>query len=244
MPSTPVPPPPLHRLALETLAPWEALQFALMRRLRTLPRGDGAPVLLIPGFGASDWHMQPLTRALRELGHDAHSWQLGRNLGMRAHLRAGLTQRIQNSSVQRPVTLIGWSLGGVFAREFARAMPERIARVITLGSPINGDPRANRLMPLFRLANRGRALQIDREALERRKQPPPVPSIAIYSKGDGLVSWRASLEMDAPRTRNIELRGTHLGLVWNWAVLREIAVVLASVETISPTDGENFRKRG
>ena len=207
--------------------------FALLLRgssLKKLPRGDGHPVLVIPGFGVSDTSTQPLRSILARLGHTAYGWQHGRNLGMRPAIKQGLAAQLQrlHAKHQAKVTLIGHSLGGVFAREMARAQPALVRRVITLGSPINVHPNANNLMGIFRMINRGKPVKLDLEGFQRRIVAPPVPCTAIYTRSDGIVSWRCCLEDDAPNVENIEVRGSHLGLAYNERVVRLIAERLAS----------------
>ena len=208
------------------------------RGLRDLPRGDGHPVLLIPGFGADPLAMRPLQRALTKLGYAAEDWGQGRNLGMRPQVKQGLAQKLESLAKRHDakVTLIGWSLGGVFARELARAKPEFVRRVISMGSPINRRPDANNMMPLFRLSNRGRPVKLDREGFERRKIAPPVPCTAIYTRSDGIVAWQASLEESAANTENVEVRGSHFGLVVNLEVLGVIARRLAD-DAVKLSDG-------
>lgn len=223
-------PPSLGLLLREARVLIEVPRFLIgSRALRDLPRGRGQPVLLIPGFGADALAMRPLQRALTKLGHAAEDWGQGRNLGMRPQVKQGLAQKLESLSKRHDatVTLIGWSLGGVFARELARSKPELVRRVISMGSPINARPDANNMMPLFRLANRGRPVKLDREGFERRKTAPPVPCTAIYTRSDGIVAWQASLEESAANTENIEVRGSHFGLVVNLEVLEVIARRLA-----------------
>lgn len=218
--------PSLRLLAGELCAPLDALRFAAQwPALNRLPRGDGHAVLILPGFGAGAWSLRPLRTASRRLGYAADDWGYGRNLGMRSHIKQGLTQQLQILFERSggKVSLIGWSLGGVFARELARAHPQWVRCVMTLGSPINGDPEANNMAPLFRLANRGRSARVDRAGFERRKLAPSVPCIAIYTRSDGIVAWQASCEDAAANTENVEVRGTHLGLAFNHEVLRVIA---------------------
>ena len=220
-----------HLLALEARVCAEAPLFWLRTlSVRGLPRGDGHAVLLLPGFGAGDLAMRPLRRALSRLGYAAYGWDLGVNLGMRPHIRNALSQRLQKLHAQHqgPVSLIGWSLGGVFARELARHQPQLVRAVYTLGSPFNGRPDANNMMPLFRLANRGKPVNLDWEGFCRRAAPPPVPCIAIYSKTDGIVDWRCAIENAAPNTENVEVRGSHFGLATNLAVLRVLAQRLSA----------------
>ena len=195
--------------------------------LSRLPRGDGHSVLVYPGFGASDLSTQPLRGALTRLGYDAQGWDQGRNLGMRRSLRADLDRRLEDLHRRRgKVTLIGWSLGGVYARELARSAPERVRRVVTLGSPFNHHPRANNADRLYRWINGGNDA-IDWEGFARRRVPPPVPCTAIYSKSDGIVHWRCAMEDAAPNTENVEVPGSHMGLGANVHVLRAIAERLA-----------------
>lgn len=232
--------PSLGLLLREARVLLEAPRFLISaaRAQRDLPRGDGSPVLLIPGFGADARVMRPLQRALSGLGYIAEDWGQGRNLGMRPLVKQGLAQKLETLSKRydSKVTLIGWSLGGVFARELARAKPEWVRRVISMGSPINRRPEANNMMPLFRLANRGRPVKLDREGFERRKIAPPVPCTAIYTRSDGIVAWQASMEQSATNTENVEVRGSHFGLVVNLEVLRVIARRLAD-DSVQLSDG-------
>ena len=221
--------PSLGLLLAESRVAWEAVRFLRgARRLDHLPGGDGHPVLMIPGFGADERLMRPLRTAISRLGYHAEDWGLGRNLGMRSPIRTALAEKLASMAATsaKKVSIVGWSLGGVFARELARATPEHVRQVITLGSPINRRPDANNMMTIVRLANGGRAPRIDREGFERRRVAPPVPCTAIYSRGDGIVAWEACMEELASNTRNIEVRGSHFGLVVNLEVLAVIACVL------------------
>jgi pimeloyl-ACP methyl ester carboxylesterase len=217
-------------LALEARV-FAEMPLFLLRNLRSggLPHGRQT-VMVVPGFGASDLHTLPLRRALARLGHSVHGWDQGTNLGMRPSLKNALNQRLQKLSAeqQMPVTLIGWSLGGVFAREMARHQPQLVHRVFTLGSPINGRPDANNMLALFRLANRGKPVNLDWEGFNKRRVAPPVPCTAIYSKSDGIVAWQCCMEDAASNTECAEVRGSHFGLVVNHQVLRVIAARLAA----------------
>ena len=220
-------------LLLEGRAGLEAAQLAwsYARLLRELPRGRGQPVLVIPGFGMSDRTVAPLLGLLRRLGYSSSGWGLGRNLGMRSGVKDRLAARLRElHDAHGAVTLVGWSLGGVFAREMARHQPQLVRRVITLGSPINGHPDANNMVALFRLANRGKPMKTDLDGFARRIQPPPVPCTAIYTRSDGIVAWRASVEDAALNTENIEVRGSHMGLPFNTAVIRVIVERLARAD--------------
>ncbi len=218
--------PSARLLALEARAVAELPLFVLRTRsLRGLPRGDGHPVIIIPGFGADDLASIPLRHVLTRLGYSAYGWGQGRNLGMRPRTKVALAQMLKRLSAQHDarITLVGWSLGGIFAREMARHQPELVRRVFTLGSPFTGSPDANNMQMLFRLANRGKPVRNDREGFERRRRAPPVPCVAIHSKTDGMVAWRCSVEEPSPSTENIEVRGSHFGLLFNYEVLRALA---------------------
>lgn len=222
--------PSLGLLVREVRAPLEFLRFVLSAPFtKSLPRGDGHPVMLIPGFGAGDLTMRPLAIALSRIGYAATTWGQGRNLGMNRKLHVALSRELRalRDRHQSPVSLIGWSLGGVFARELARAEPTLVRNVITLGSPFNANPEANNMMPLFRLAQRGKPVKDDREGFERRRIAPPVPCTAIHSKTDGVVAWQCSLEEPAPNTKNIEVRGSHFGMPLNRQVFEVLAKLLA-----------------
>jgi pimeloyl-ACP methyl ester carboxylesterase len=225
-----LPPPSKWLLLLEGRAPSEFLRLLLAwPQLGKLPRGDGHPVMVVPGFGAGDTSTAPLRALLARLGYASYGWEMGRNLGMRASIKDGLRNRLVklHARHEAKVSLIGWSLGGVFVREMARGQPERVRRVFTLGSPINGHPAANNMMPLFALANRGKPVNLDLEGFRRRIAPPPVPCCAIYTRTDGIVSWPCCLEPEAPNTENVEVRGSHMGLAVNSHVVRALAERLA-----------------
>jgi len=227
-PRTDASPPSALLLLLEgrALAEYGALLLS-WPLLARLPRGDGHPVLVLPGFGASDLSTEPLRGALTRLGYDVHGWELGRNLGMRRSLRDALDRRIEQLHRERGrVSLIGWSLGGIYARELARGAPQLVRRVITLGSPFNHHPRANNADRMYRWINGG-GDEIDWEGFERRRVPPPVPCTAIYSKSDGIVAWQCAMEDPAPNTENVEVQGSHMGLGVNVQVLRVVAERLA-----------------
>jgi pimeloyl-ACP methyl ester carboxylesterase len=215
------------RVGLEVVG----LAIAYGRLLRELPRGHGQAVMVVPGFGMSDRTVAPLLHLLKKLGYTSNGWSNGRNLGMRRGVKDALAARLRELHAQHgPVTLVGWSLGGVFVREMARHQPQLVRRVITLGSPINGHPDANNMVALFRLANRGQPMKTDLDGFARRITPPPVPCTAIYTRSDGIVAWRASIEDAADHVENIEVRGSHLGLPFNTDVIRIIVERLARAD--------------
>jgi pimeloyl-ACP methyl ester carboxylesterase len=203
--------------------------------LRAAPQGDGHPVLVLPGFGAGDESTLALRFYLRRLGYWVQGWKLGRNLGLygkRGHVGHGVAQRIEElfGKQRRKISLVGWSLGGVYAREIARAGPDRIRQVITLGSPFAGRGRGSNVDRAFEALTGRKIRKPDPESLARFTEPPPVPSTAIFSRSDGVAHWRACIERPSSRTDNIEVRGSHCGLGFNPVVLYAVADRLAQPE--------------
>ena len=212
---------------MRVIGEWPRFHLQTMK-LDQLPRGDDHAVMVIPGFGASDGTTAPLRRALARLGYRVFGWEQGRNFGMRGPIKNARSLRLQKLHPRHgKLSLIGWSIGGVFARELARHQPDCVRAVYSLGSPINGSPEANNMNTLFRLANRGRPIAVDVDGFLRRRIAPPVPCVAIYSKRDGIVAWQCCVEEPAPNTENIEVQGSHVGLVCNPQVLHVLAQKLA-----------------
>lgn len=226
-------PPSKWLLLMEARAWAEFAAFLLsVPFLRRLPRGDGHAVLVIPGFGASDSSTLLMRTLLRQLGYVAYGWGRGRNLGMRPAIKDHLAQRMEQLSDLHggKVSLIGWSLGGVYVREMARHAPQLVRQVITMGSPINGHPDANNVATLFSLLHRNENVNLDWDAFQRRRIPPPVPCTAIYSRSDGIVAWQCSREEPAPNTDNVEVFASHFGLGTNPMVMAVVADRLAQPE--------------
>ena len=128
----------------------------------------------------------------------------------------------------RKVSVVGWSLGGIFARELARRAPDQVRAVITLGSPFAGAPKASNAWRLYERASERKVE--DWPGREQMKLPPPVPSTAIYSRTDGIVAWQGCLEREGPTSENIEIEGSHCGLGHHPAALWAIADRLAQPE--------------
>jgi pimeloyl-ACP methyl ester carboxylesterase len=197
--------------------------------LRSAPRGDGHAVLVLPGFSASDRSTELLRRYLAERGYAAYGWGLGRNLGGGNGTGRRLDERLSEIAGRHPasVSLVGWSLGGVLARELAKRAPERVRQVITLASPFGGSATGHEPGWLHE-AVRGEPLSPRARAwLDSTAAPPPVPSTAIYSRSDGVVAWRACREPEAAHTDNLEIVGSHCGLGAHPLVLYAIADRLA-----------------
>jgi hypothetical protein len=198
------------------------------------PRGDGHRVLVIPGFLAGPESTRFLRKVLRKLGYHAHDWGLGVNLGYRpsmtTELPARLTELVERGGGRR-ISIIGWSAGGIYARELARALPDDVRCVITLGSPFRGNHQASHAWRLWKMLNGGAGTHaVSAAARTRREQPLRVPTTCIYSKTDGIVAWQCCTSLPAPHTENIQVRSTHLGYGHNLAVLRVIADRLAQPE--------------
>jgi pimeloyl-ACP methyl ester carboxylesterase len=224
-------PPSRLLLALEVRAIWELQAFlAAYPLLQRAPRGDGHPVLVLPGLAASDVSTRPLRTYLRAQGYAAHGWKQGPNHGPRSGVEAGIDARLVELAQRynRKVNLIGWSLGGVLARETARRSPDLVRQVITLGSPFANEPKASNAWRLYEVLS-GRRVDDwpDREAM---KLPPPVPSTGIYTRSDGIVAWQGCREQESATTENIEVEGSHSGLGYNPAALYVIADRLALPE--------------
>lgn len=213
-------------LELATLPCW----VPVMKRQ---PKGDGHAVLVLPGFLASSRSTGPLRLFLKNRGYAAERWRLGRNLGYYEELGRAMNQRVEElfEETGRPVSLIGWSLGGVYAREIARARPEMVRQVVTLGSPFRGQGRGNHATGLYAAITGEHPAAMDPEFLRTMEEPPPVPCTALFSKTDGIVAWKTSIErLGHDRVENIGVHGSHCGLGVNPGSWIAIADRLAQPE--------------
>ena len=200
--------------------------------LMRAPRGDGHPVLTLPGFLASDLSMAPMRRYLRELGYDAYAWKMGRNIGGVSRMRAALRDRLSEicTATGRKVSIVGWSLGGVYARDLALQAPEMVRYVVTLGSPFANDVRATNATRLYEALS-GEAIENDSELRNAIAGDLPVPTTSIYSRSDGIVNWRTCLLRASEAAENIEVHfASHIGLGVNAAALWAVADRLAQTE--------------
>ena len=203
--------------------------------LAMAPRGDGHPVLVLPGFITSDRSTGLLRRFLTRMGYDAYTWNLGRNLGPKAIGDEGehLIERLEevHAKTGKKVSLVGWSLGGMMARQLSRRRPDLVRQIITLGSPIVGNPRSTNAWRAYQQMT-GHKLDHPsaHEQLRESHLPPPVPSTAIFTKEDGIVAWQNCLEPEDAMTDNIQVHGSHCGLGFNPVVLYAIADRLAQEE--------------
>lgn len=205
---------------------------ATLPALLTAPHGDGHPVLVLPGFLASDLSTDFMRRYLRLLGYDTYAWDLGRNFGgvysMRKATRS-LLARIHRKTGKR-VTLVGWSLGGVYARDMAFGMPEAVRAVVTLGSPFSNDATATNANELYEMLCGESIATAPIGDLERLADPLPMPSTSIYTRSDGIVNWRTCIGTETATHQNIEVYASHLGLGSNPSALWALADRLALPE--------------
>lgn len=185
---------------------------SLLKQRRPRRRSQGAPVLVVPGFGTGDAATCVLRSRLQASGFDVHTWNLGINRGPRPGVMRRLSERVRAiaRSTQHPVQIVGWSLGGLMARAIAGRLPATVACVVALGSPLNADPRSSRLSLLLRAVS-GKASG-DRSVRTLLRDGARAPVTSIYTRNDGVVAWQASAA--APGTcRTHEVDSTHLGLM-------------------------------
>jgi pimeloyl-ACP methyl ester carboxylesterase len=200
--------------------------------LMRAPRGDGHPVLTLPGFLAGDLSMAPMRRYLKELGYDTYAWRMGRNIGGVSRMRAALRDWLAeiHADTGRKVSIVGWSLGGVYARDLALQAPDMVRYVVTLGSPFAGDVRATNATRLYEALS-GEAVEETSELRKVIAGDLPVPTTSIYSRTDGIVNWRTCLLRPSDTAENIEVHlASHIGLGVNAAALWAVADRLAQTE--------------
>lgn len=175
--------------------------------------GGGRPVLMIPGFLASDRSMVGLRRALWAARYNPFGWHQGRNLGVKHDTLPELARRLESihRATGREVALVGWSIGGVIARELAKLQPEAVDRVVTLGSPFSGDPRSNSFWRLYEFVARHKvdAPPVDCTPAEK----PPVPTIALWSEDDAVVAPACACGRAGEADRAIRVDASHVGMV-------------------------------
>ena len=202
------------------------------------PRGpeDGPPVLVIPGFLASDRTTMDLRRALARAGWRAHPWLLGMNLGAKADTMALLEARLDQLADPRKVLLVGWSLGGMFARQLAHRCPEKIRAVVTLGSPFSGNLKTN--TNVRELYERIAGHDVNEPPFETRNEKPPVPTLALWSRNDGIVAPSAARGQAHEVDKAVEVDSYHTGFAIHRPVMSrviaEIRTFLTEVEGRAP----------
>jgi pimeloyl-ACP methyl ester carboxylesterase len=200
--------------------------------LMCAPIGDGHPVLTLPGFLASDLSMAPMRRYLKELGYDTHAWRMGRNTGGVSRMQSALLDRLKeiHAEAGRKISVVGWSLGGIYARHLALLAPDMVRCVVTLGSPFANDVRATNATRLYEALS-GETIEETSGLQQAIAGDLPVPVTSIYSKSDGIVNWRTCVLRPSDTAENIEVRfASHVGLGVNAAALWALADRLALAE--------------
>lgn len=216
--------PSLGLMSLELLR--ATFEYASMRLgpKSNPPQGDGHPVVIFPGLGTDGRSVAPLRQFCEEAGYAAFEWGRGFNKGPEGDVDAwlhDLADHVQQLTCARGghITLIGWSLGGIYARELAKIMPGRVRQVITIGTPFAGTVHSTNVGLAYRLLNGSRA-PVDQAMARRLATAPSVPTTSIYSRSDGIVAWQACLQReDQGLVENVEVEGSHCGLGWNREVL-------------------------
>jgi pimeloyl-ACP methyl ester carboxylesterase len=233
--------PGLLRMALEMRMPMEfGASLAVLPLLMSVPRGDGHTVLVIPGLGASDVSTKPLRFYLKSLGYDAREWTLGRNLGPRPGVLEACNDLLEDlhRASKRKVSLVGWSLGGIYARELAKTLPTHVRCVITMGTPLTVDPDATNASSLYKFLNGTQG-----DGMPDLATAPPVPTTSIYSRSDGIVAWQSSVQRHGPCVENIEVEASHIGLAVNPATLYAVADRLSQLEgSWAPFDRSGLKR--
>ncbi len=221
-------------LLLETRAIPELFGFAaaLPTLAALAPRGDGHPVLVLPGLTTGDSSTVSLRRFLRSKGYHVHGWKMGLNLGPRPGVEDGLIKLVEDLYEQhgRKISLVGWSLGGIYARQLAKMMPDKIRLVISMGSPFGGSARATNAWRVYQMASGQSPDNTEEHMGGKISAPPPVPTTAIYSRTDGICAWQNCLEKRSDIAENIEVKASHCGLGHHPAAVFAIADRLAQPE--------------
>jgi len=222
-------------LALLGAEPFRAameLTSHMFSRSGTRQPGDGHAVVIFPGLGANGGSVAPLRAHCRSLGYDAFDWGQGFNTGPKGDLDAwldSLTSQVVDllASHTRPATLIGWSLGGLYAREIGKLMARRIRQVITIGTPFNAEADHSNVGWLFRLLS-GSSSAMDSALSLRLRTPPPLRTTSIYSRSDGVVAWQTCRhDRQSSLVHDIEVDGSHICMGWNRDVLAAVSDRLA-----------------
>ena len=226
-------PPSLFMMLAEVRSLFEFNSSLLLSPLlMRAPKGDGHPVLALPGFLASDLSMAPMRRYLKELGYDPHAWNMGRNFGGVGSRRGALRDLLRqiHDTTGRKVSVVGWSLGGIYARDLALQLPDMVRSVITLGSPFTSDVRATNATRLYEALS-GEGINDNPEIQQAIAGDLPVPTTSIYSRTDGIVNWHTCHLNPSETAENIEVHlASHIGLGVNPAALWAVADRLAQAE--------------
>lgn len=222
----------LFALELRALPELGSFFASLPMLTAVTPRGDGHPVLVLPGLVTSDRSTVPLRTFLKTKGYDVHGWEQGRNYGPLPGVERKMIDKVKSLADRhgRKVSLVGWSLGGIYARQLAKVLPDEVRLVVTLGSPFNGDPRATNAWRLYEFTSGHRVANKEEHMGGTISDSPPVPTTAIYSRTDGICAWQTCMENELPHTESIEIEGSHCGLGHHPAAVFAIADRLAQPE--------------
>lgn len=224
--------------AQRAAAEWGGLKLGWSFIEPRLPKGDGHPVLFFPGFLTTDGYTSALRERVEQAGFKAYTWEGGFNLGFdeetAAHVAARLREVFEENG-GRKVSLVGYSLGGFYARELAREFPEMVRGVITLGTPFGRMDDTSQASPLpidklIRFFTKNSVHDGHADIGARCLTPPPVPTTSVYSRGDGVAEWQASLNPRAKQTENVEVYGSHLGMTVNPLTIAVVIDRLAQKE--------------
>lgn len=227
----PLSPPSKFNTLREIRAPLEWLfSYGNRKKLAHVPKGNGELLVLVPGYGADEWSMRPIKKFLHSINYKVFDWGHGRNRGhvtQDTELLADTVKKINENHQNQRVTLVGWSLGGVLSREVARLYPELIKSVITMGTPLVGGPKYTVLANKY-----AKSMKMDLDAYEAEihdinSQGISQPLTVIFSKSDGVVGWRASIDNYNSQAINVEVSCSHLGMGVDVDVWRIVAESLA-----------------
>lgn len=208
--------------------------YATMPALSMLPRGDGHSVMVLPGFLATNTSTVPMRRLLGNLDYDVHGWDAGRNVKVDQLMLRTLEAQLKklNDTSGKKVSIIGWSLGGVLAREVAKLHPDRVRLVVSLGSPLSSDRGYSSVSRIFEMMNGKEPELIQPGRFDALHEAPPVPTTSILTKTDGIVHWHASVQEEGGEhpSENIVVHASHCGLGVNPTVMVALADRLAQKE--------------
>jgi hypothetical protein len=231
---------PIARPALSLFAtePWRAARefFSLARMSAVAPIGDGHPVIIFPGLAADGKSVAPLRRHCQSLGFNAMDWGLGYNVPPKGEVDAYIRELAEHTKTllapcDQKATLIGWSLGGLYAREVAKVLKTRVQQVITIGTPFNSGVDYTNVGWLYKLLT-GSEPTPDPRLIARLRTPPPVPTLSIYSRNDGVVAWQTCRhDGTCDLVQDVEIEGSHMGMGWNPEVLRIVGERLSKLST-------------
>ena len=228
-------------MLMEARAPFEfAAMLAATPLLARAPVGDGHPVVVFPGLGATDVTTSALRNFLRDRGYTTYPWNQGFNFGPRQGVLDSCRAQVAMLAEKHaePVSLVGWSLGGIYAREIAKEQPANVRCVVTLGTPFTGHPRATNAWRFYEMVS-GQSVH-DPDLIAGLRKAPRCPTTSIYSKSDGIVAWQCSINEEEAHTENIEVQASHVGLGMNPLALYAIADRLAQ----DPQDWQRFDVKG